>query len=180
MQSMQAGTELQSPLRWTQPIPWWKNRGDWFPSPLYYPNGIHQLGTALKANGFGFSLWIEPETTTPETKIVREHPDWFIHRTYESEAKPTLLANFLNPAARQGLTDMVSNFITDFGMTWYRQDFNQGPADFWKAADTPDRIGMSEIYHIEGIYQMWDELLARHPGLRIDNCAVAAAVLISR
>ena len=113
--------------------PWWKNRGDWFPSPLYYPNGIHPLGAALKADGFGFSLWIEPETAMPYTKIVKDHPDWFLHRPSESSTHPTLLANLGNPAARQGLTDMLSDFITDFGMTWYRQDFNQGPAEFWKA-----------------------------------------------
>ena len=50
--------------------PWWKNRGDWFPSPLYYPNGIQPLGEALRKDGFGFSLWIEPETTMPGKKIA--------------------------------------------------------------------------------------------------------------
>ncbi|MGD0731898.1 MAG: alpha-galactosidase [Terracidiphilus sp.] len=148
--------------------PWWKNRGDWFPSPLYYPKGIHPLGEALKADGFGFSLWIEPETTMVGKKIAVDHPDWFLHRTVPNGE---MLANLGNPAARQGLTDMVSDFITDFGMTWYRQDFNQGADVYWDAADTPDRIGMAEIGHIEGLYKMWDDLLARHPGLRIDNCA---------
>jgi alpha-galactosidase len=157
----------------TNPLwnPWWKNRGDWFPSPLYYPNGIHPLGAALKADHLGFSLWVEPETTMPGKKIVKDHPDWFLHRPSESSTHPTLLADLGNPAARQGLTDMLSDFITDFGITWYRQDFNQGPAEFWQAADTPDRIGMTEIGHIEGLYKMWDDLLARHPALRFDNCA---------
>jgi hypothetical protein len=40
--------------------PWWKYRGDWFPSPKYYPSGIHPLGQALKADAIGFSPWIEP------------------------------------------------------------------------------------------------------------------------
>src|ERR1035441_7636863 len=66
---------------------------------------------------------------------------------------------------------MVSDFIDDFGMTWYRQDFNHSPENYWKAADKPDRVGMTEIGHIEGLYKMWDDLLARHPRLRIDNCA---------
>jgi len=30
---------------------------------------------------------------------------------------------------------------------------------------------MTEIRYIEGLYAMWDELLRRHPGLAIDNCA---------
>jgi alpha-galactosidase len=152
--------------------PWWKNRGDWFPSPLYYPHGIKPLGDALKTAGIGFSLWIEPETTMGDKKIARDHPDWFIDRPSEPRRTYTeLQANLGNPAARMGLTNMVSGFITDFGMTWYRQDFNHRPESYWKAADKPDRIGMTEIGHIEGLYEMWDDLLATHPGLHIDNCA---------
>jgi alpha-galactosidase len=150
--------------------PWWKNRGDWFPSPRYYPNGIKPLGDALKAAGFGFSLWIEPETSMPNRKIVNDHPNWYLHS--DRPVNPgVLLANLGNAATLKGITDMVSGFITDFGMTWYRQDFNIPPERYWEMADTPDRIGMTEIAHVEGLYKMWDDLLAQHPGLRIDNCA---------
>lgn len=144
---------------------WWKNRGDWFPSPLYYPNGIKPLGDALKAAGLGFSLWIEPEAAMPGTRIAKEHPDWFFRPI------GMLVTNLGNPAARIGMTNMISDFITDYGITWYRQDSNMRPAPFWEQEDTPDRIGMTEIRDIEGLYKMWDDLLARHPSLRIDNCA---------
>ena len=150
--------------------PWWKHRGDWYPSPLYYPHGIKPLGDALKAAGIGFSLWIEPETSMPDRKIIREHPDWYLHS--DRPVNPGVaLANLGNPAALKGITSMVSSFITDFGITWYRQDFNIPPERYWELADTPDRIGMTEIGHVEGLYKMWDDLLSQHPGLRIDNCA---------
>ena len=45
------------------------------------------------------------------------------------------------------------------------------PRPFWDAADAPDRVGISEIKHITGLYAMWDALIARHPGLLIDNCS---------
>jgi alpha-galactosidase len=144
---------------------WWKYRGDWFPSPLYYPNGIKPLGDALKASGFGFSLWIEPEAAMPGTRIAKEHPDWFYRPIW------MLVTNLGDPAARIGTTNMISDFIDDYGITWYRQDSNMRPAPFWEQEDTPDRIGMTEIRHIEGLYQVLDDLLARHPGLHIDNCA---------
>jgi alpha-galactosidase len=150
--------------------PWWKNRGDWFPSPLYYPHGIKPLGDALKADGLGFSLWIEPETTMQDKRIIKDHPDWFLHID-PSLAKGESLVNLGDPAARKGITDMLSGFISDFGMTWYRQDSNVRPDRYWAAADTPDRVGMTEIGYITGMYSMLDELLKRHPGLRIDNCA---------
>ncbi len=150
--------------------PWWKNRGDWFPSPRYYPDGIKPLGDALKAAGFGFSLWIEPETSMPRTKIIKEHPDWFLHS--DRAVNPgAALANLGDPAALKGITAMISGFITNFEMTWYRQDFNIPPERYWELADTPDGVGMTEIGHVEGLYKMWDQLLAQHPGLHIDNCA---------
>lgn len=56
-------------------------------------------------------------------------------------------------------------------MGLYRQDFNMDPLGFWRANDAPDRRGITEIRHVEGLYRFWDTLLARHPGLVIDNCA---------
>jgi alpha-galactosidase len=155
---------------------WWKYRGDWFPSRTYYPNGIKPLGDALKAAGFGFSLWVEPETSMSDRKIIKDHPDWYLHIDQPVHfggplAPGAAIARLGNPETLKGITDMLSGFITDFGMTWYRQDFNTPPERYWKLADTPDRIGMAEIGHIEGLYKLWDALLAQHPGLHIDNCA---------
>lgn len=150
--------------------PWWKNRGDWFPSARYYPHGIKPLGDVLKDDGIGFSLWIEPETSMPGRQIAKQHPDWFLG-TNKPTNEGALFANLGEAAALKGITKMVSGFITDFGMTWYRQDFNIRPEPYWETADKPDRIGMTEIRHIEGHYKLWDDLLAQHPGLRIDNCA---------
>ena len=150
--------------------PWWKHRGDWFPSPLYDPQGLAPLGEALHRDGLGFSLWMEPETAMPGTRMATEHPSWFLHS--DRPVNPgVLLANLGDPVVRRGLTDLLSGFITRFQMTWYRQDFNIPPERYWQLADAPDRVGMTEIAHITGLYAMLDELLATHPGLRIDNCA---------
>jgi alpha-galactosidase len=106
----------------------------------------------------------------PNRKIIKDHPDWYLHTDHPVNPG-VALANLGNPVALRGITGMVSGFITDFGMTWYRQDFNIPPERYWELADTRDRIGMTEIAHVEGLYKMWDDLLARHPGLHIDNCA---------
>jgi len=146
---------------------WGPNRGDWFPCPTYYPHGIHPLGAACKAAGLDFLWWMEPETSTSGTKLPTEHPDWFLH----NGSDPTVMVNYGNPEALKGMTDLISGFITDFGVTWYRQDFNIAPDSYWAMNDKPDRIGMTEIGHITGMYKLWDDLLATHPGLHIDNCS---------
>ena len=35
----------------------------------------------------------------------------------------------------------------------------------------PDRVGVTEMQDIDGLYTFWDELRRAHPGLQIDNCA---------
>ena len=67
------------------------------------------------------------------------------------------------------MTDLLSRCISDWGIDVYRQDRNFYPLLIWRQSDPPNRQGITEIRHVEGLYAMWDELLRRHPGLIIDN-----------
>ncbi len=81
------------------------------------------------------------------------------------------LLNLGNDDVRQFLTDFVAERIEQYGLDWYREDFNIAPLEYWQEADAPDRVGISEIRFVTNLYAMWDELLARFPHLAIDNCA---------
>jgi alpha-galactosidase len=81
------------------------------------------------------------------------------------------LLNLGNPAARQWLTGHVDKLLTEQGIDLYRQDFNMDPLAFWRAADAPDRQGITEIKHVTGYLAYWDELRRRHPNMLIDSCA---------
>jgi alpha-galactosidase len=124
------------------------------------------VGDALRRMAYGFVLWFEPERVFRGTYFMREHPEWLLGPIGDN-----WLFSLGLPEARQALTELLSGTIGEGGITVYRQDFNMDPAPFWEAADAPDRVGMAEIRHIEGLYAMWDELLERHPGLVIDNCS---------
>ena len=69
------------------------------------------------------------------------------------------------------MQEYIGDMIEQNGIDYYRQDFNMEPDKYWARYDEPDRIGMKEIRHIEGLYAFWDYLLERFPGLLIDNCA---------
>ncbi len=139
--------------------------GNWFCKPKEFPNGLKPVGDACHQMGLKFVLWFEPERVAPGTEIAREHPDFVF-----GGAKGGLF-KLNDPAARKWLTELLSKRIGEFGIDIYRNDFNIDPLGYWRANDTPDRQGMTEIRYVEGHYQMWDELLSRHPGLQIDNCA---------
>jgi alpha-galactosidase len=113
-----------------------------------------------------FVLWLEPERVSANSRIAREHPEWVLH------AGPgDGLFNLGHPAARAWLTDYLSTCFKEWGVDVFRMDFNIDPLRFWKTADAPERQGISEIRYVEGLYELWDELVHRQPGLTIDNCA---------
>jgi len=139
--------------------------GNWFCKPKEFPNGLNPISQACHQMGLKFVVWFEPERVAPDTQIAREHPEFVFGGSKGG------LFKLNDPAARRWLTDLLSKRIAEYGIDIYRNDFNIDPLEFWRKNDPPDRQGMTEIRYVEGHYEMWDELLARHPGLLIDNCA---------
>ena len=152
---------------------WSGHRGNWTPSKSLFPDGLKPVGEALKAANIGFLVWFEAEAASPDAPWLKDHPDWYLYakgHDPKDDGWPHFL-NLGNPDAAKALTREISQFITDNELTWYRQDFNFAPATYWAEADAPDRVGMSEIKSIMGLYDYWDALRAQHPGLQIDNCS---------
>ena len=141
--------------------------GTWVPDPAKYPRGLAPIGEAAHSARLGYLLWFEPERVHPGSKIDREHPEWVM----KPKGEWSRLFRLHDSAARKWLTDYIDVQISAAKLDWIRWDFNIEPLGFWRRNDEPDRQGITEIRHIEGLYAMWDDLRSRHPGLVIDNCA---------
>ena len=145
----------------------WRHVGNWTPNNENFPNGLKPVTDAAHKVGAKFLLWFEPERVTAGTQFANKNPDWLLKLPGNNNS----LFNLGNDEARLWLTDYISDFLKNEGIDYYRQDFNFDPMPYWEANDKPDRIGISEIRHIEGLYAFWDSLLVRFPNLLIDNCA---------
>jgi alpha-galactosidase len=146
---------------------WWRGVGSWAPNKANFPRGIKPVAEAARKNGQGFVLWFEPERVFAGSELDRDHPGWLT----SLPGNPNRLLNLGDPKALAWLIDRISGLVQSEGVTIYRQDFNFDPGPYWKAMDAPDRVGIAEMKHVEGLYAFWDALLARNPGLLIDNCA---------
>ena len=144
----------------------WPNTGTWEVDTKRFPRGLRAITDHAHARGVKSIVWFEPERVTPGTWLYQNHPEWLLGR--EGEQK---LLNLGNPEARQWLTDHVDQLINEQGIDLYRNDFNIDPLPFWRANDSEDRQGITEVRYVEGFLAYWDELRRRHPNMLIDTCA---------
>lgn len=147
---------------------WHMYTGNWEVNAFRHPDGLLDVAKAIKDSGKRFLLWFEPERVRETAPILKEHPEYLLSREGDDR---TFLYNLGNAEAWQHCFDTLSSIIERLNISVYRQDFNFHPLEYWRQNDTPDRRGITEIKHINGLYALWDALLEKYPYLLIDNCA---------
>ncbi|MBI5093394.1 MAG: alpha-galactosidase [Candidatus Hydrogenedentes bacterium] len=136
--------------------------GNWTVNAAKFPRGLRAVADHVHQQGMKFGLWFEPERVANGSRWQREHPEWLLGKN---------LINFGDPAARTAILDMMSGIIKEVGVDWIRYDFNIDPLDSWGSAEGPEQQGLVQLRYINGLYALLDELMRRHPGLFIEQCA---------
>lgn len=147
---------------------WYRHTGDWRTNAAH-PDGLLDVARAIHDAGMKFLLWFEPERVLSDVPIAKEHPEYLIKSPYDGDMNNLL--DLGRDDAWRYCFDTIASHIERLGLDCYRQDFNFEPLGFWRSKDAPDRKGITEIKHINGLYRLWDALLERFPHLIIDNCA---------
>ena len=148
---------------------WFTRVGDWRVSPLIHPGGLKDVSKTIHDMGMKFLLWFEPERGRRNNPVAIEHPEYFL--SGNNPNNPNRLLNLGDKNAWNYCFNTISELIEQIGIDCYRQDFNFAPLEYWNRNDDPDRMGITEIKHINGMYALWDALLEKFPNLIIDNCA---------
>ncbi|MFA6930191.1 MAG: alpha-galactosidase [Lentisphaeria bacterium] len=147
--------------------PWYQEVGNWRMNRNPHPDGLGAVSRAARAAGLKSLLWVEIERAVQGTPTTIAHPEWFLTAPGSNNA----LLNLGHEKAWQYAVDTICCILKDNEIDYYRQDFNVDPLPFWSATDAPDRLGISEMKHIDGLYRFFDELRRYFPDIYIDNCA---------
>jgi len=143
----------------------WSNVGTWEVDAERFPRGLREVADHCHAQQTKFIVWFEPERVTAGSWLAENHPAWVLG------GKGGGLLSLGNPEAWKWVVERVDGMLTSQGIDVYRQDFNIAPLSHWRANDSPDRQGITEIKHVTGYLAFWDELLRRHPAMYVDSCA---------
>ena len=118
---------------------WSRQTGDWRVNAAIHPDGLQCVSEAARRNGFGLSLWFEPERAHSCVPAVARHPAWFL-RTEGDDFRNLLRLD--DPQAFASVFGMLCERIKELGITCYRQDFNMDPLPLWDQYDEPGRKGI--------------------------------------
>ncbi|WP_308466635.1 glycoside hydrolase family 36 protein [Rathayibacter soli] len=150
---------------------WWDSVGEWMPSSVRFPNGLSEVTDHIAEAGMVPGLWLEPEVIGVNSPMASRLPDGAFlqregmrlveHHRYHLDLR--------HPAARAHLDAAVDRLIAEFGIGFFKLDYNinPGPGTDYDTAS----VGEGLLEHNRAHLAWIDGILDRHPTVVLENCA---------
>jgi alpha-galactosidase len=141
--------------------------GDWVVSPEAWPTGLEPLISRVKAAGLQFGLWFEGEMVNPDSELFRAHPDWILHipGRVPPEGRHQHVLDITHEDAYAHVLTQVDAILTEYAIDYIKWDHNKVLVD-------PGHHGAAAVHaQTTKLYELFDELKRRHPGLEIESCS---------
>ena len=153
---------------------WWDTVGEWMPSTTRFPGGLAQVIDRIRDAGMVPGLWLEPEAIGVKSPMAAQLPDEaFLQRAGERVVEHHRYhLDLRHPAAREHLDGVVDRLVTEFGIGFFKLDYNINPGP--GTDRDADSVGAGLLAHNRAHLEWLDGVLDRHPGLVIENCASGA------
>ncbi|HMR50109.1 MAG TPA: alpha-galactosidase [Arachnia sp.] len=154
---------------------WWDSVGQWEPSRSRFPGrGLAEVIDAIRAAGMVPGLWLEPEVIGVRSPLAGQLPDeaFLQRRGVRVVEHDRYLLDLRHDAARGHLDAVVDRLVGEFGVGYFKLDYNVTPgAGTDLNADSP---GDGLLGHTRAFLAWLDGVRERHPGLVVENCASGA------
>ncbi|MDX3248854.1 alpha-galactosidase [Streptomyces sp. ME18-1-4] len=152
---------------------WWDSVGEWLPSPRRFPGGgIRAVLERIRGRGMVPGLWLEPEVVGVRSPVAAAlPPDAFFQRDgvrLTEQGRHQL--DLRHPAARAHLDRTVDRIVGDWGVGYLKLDYNI-VIDPGTCAPGDLAPGAGLLGHAQAYLDWLSEVLDRHPGLVVENCA---------
>ncbi|OEE67466.1 alpha-galactosidase [Enterovibrio norvegicus FF-33] len=143
--------------------------GDWQVDKRKYPDGLTPMIDHINQLGMEFGLWVEPEMVSKDSELFRNHPDWMLGLDTLGYTQPSGRYQFVldlqNQDAYHYLLSSLDALLTEHNIAYLKWDMNRELVQ----AGHDSR----PAYHLQtlALYQLIDDLRARHPYVEIESCA---------
>ena len=117
--------------------PW---MGDWLETGKSFGGDIKGVLSEIRERGFEPAIWVAPFVASPESKLFRDHPDWFVKDAEGQPLRsdrvgfggwrlgPWYALDGTNPEAQKFLEQTFRTMRQEWGCTYFKLD-----ANYWGA-----------------------------------------------
>jgi alpha-galactosidase len=146
--------------------------GDWWVSPVVYPEGLTPLIDYVCSLGMEFGIWVEPEMVNPDSDLYREHPEWALATDgYEPPlGRHQLVLDLGNQAAFDHILGALDDLLGNHRISYVKWDMNR---DHVHGSGEKQAAGTHE--QTLALYRLLGELRKRHPLVEIESCSSGGA-----
>lgn len=163
---------------------WQDSYGDWGIDAKKFPNGLKPVFDYIKSLGMKPGLWMSIGSASPDSKVYRAHPEWFV---IDKNGKPTSLHA---PDDREKFTacfgtgwydyikDILLKLSVDYGLEYFKLDFSVVTSAYtydhtqsgcYSLNHKGHRDHNESLYtNYQRLWQLFDELHSAKPDLFID------------
>ncbi|MGD0709299.1 MAG: alpha-galactosidase [Anaerolineaceae bacterium] len=104
--------------------------GDWLTFKREFPHGVAPLAKVISENGYVPGLWLAPFIVHPNSKLIKDHPDWMLRGYHQRFAntgfnwnKFTTVLDLTVPAALDYACQVVKTAAEEWGFPYLKLDF---------------------------------------------------------
>lgn len=153
---------------------WWDTVGEWLPSRTRFPDGLGRTIDRIRERGMVPGLWLEPEVIGIDSPMADALPDdaFFCRRGVRVRESGRYHLDLRSPAARAHLDATVDRLVSEFGIGFFKLDYNIMSGTGTDVRDASPGAGL--LGHNRAHLDWLDGVHARHPRLLIENCASGA------
>ena len=152
---------------------WWDSVGAWEASRTRFPGGLDEVLAHIRMRGMVPGIWLEPEVVGVRSPMAATLPDdaFFQRSGIRVVEHGRYHLDLRHPAARAHL-DAVVDRLVGLGIGYLKLDYNIMPGPGTDLGGLTPGAGL--LGHNRAHLAWLDGVLARHPGLLLENCASGA------
>lgn len=153
---------------------WHGDLGSWLPSKTRFKDGLGSLIDYIKQKGMKPGLWLEFEVVGMSSPMKNKPDSWFLMRHGKRIIDGgRYLLDFRNPEVRDYVTAVFDRLIKDFGVKFFKIDYNSGEAIGTDVdAESP---GQGLLAHNRALIQWYKDLYKKYPDITIESCGSGGA-----
>ncbi|WP_396667647.1 glycoside hydrolase family 36 protein [Microbacterium sp. R86528] len=154
---------------------WWATVGEWREAPTRFDTGglkavideIHRLGMRS-------GIWLEPEVVGVHSPVASSLPDeaFFVRFGQRVREHDRYHLDLRHPAARAHVDETVDRLISQYGVSYFKLDYNINPGVGTERNATGAGAGL--LAHTRALQQWAADLNTRHPSVAVENCSSGA------